>query len=171
MSYPYAAVEAALAELFRAKTDRQRRTLRARINHLQRLAVIDLAPGKGRAAHYELEHVWRWVFCLGLAEIGVAPATAAALVKAYWKQALAESFRDAQQRAIETGKEDLFLWLRGTTLMSSAWNRKSDRFPGVPHIGSVGPSDMKVVLKWLEQRGVPPQVCLVNVTAQLRVLN
>src|SRR5262245_38182152 len=145
MSYPYAAVEAALAELFRAKTDSQRSTLRARINHLQRLAVIDLAPGKGRAVQYELEHVWRWLFCLALAEVGVGPATAAALVQSYWKRGLAEIFCDAQ-RAIETWKEDIFLLLCGNTLMSSGWNTDSDRFAGVPHIGSIGPSDFKVVL-------------------------
>jgi hypothetical protein len=54
--------------------------------------------------------------------------------------------------------------------MSSAWNPKSDRFAGVPHIGSVGPSDLKVVLKWLKD-GVPPRVCLVNLTARLRELH
>jgi len=178
MTYSYAAVEAALAELYCAKTDGQRRTFRARINHFQRLAVIDLAPGKGRAVQYELEHVWRWLFCLELAEIGVAPATAAALVQSYWKRALAEIFRDAQ-RAIETGKEDIFLWLCGSTLMSSAWNPGSDRFAGVPHIGSIGPSDFKGVLRFLKdgvspvklKDSLPPRVCLVNLTARLRVLN
>jgi predicted metal-dependent hydrolase len=178
MPYPYRSVEAALAELFRAKTDHQRRTFRARINHLQRLAVIELAPGKGRTAQYELEHIWRWLFCLELAEIGVAPATASALVQSYWKRALAKIFRDAQ-RAIETGKEDVFLWLCGSTLMSSAWNPASDRFAGVPHIGSIGASDFKGVLKFLKdgvsplklKDGLPPRVCVVNLTARLRVLN
>jgi hypothetical protein len=178
MTYCYAAVEAALAELYRAKTDSQRRTFRARINHLQRLAVIDLAPGKGRAAQYELEHIWRWLFCLELAEVGVAPATALALVQRYWKPALAEIFRDAQ-RAIETGKEDVFLWFCGNSLMSLAWDPASDRFVGVPYIGSIGPSDFRVVLKFLKdgdlplklKDGIPPRVCVVNLTARLRVLN
>ena len=178
MPYPYRSVEAALAELFRAKTDSQRSTLRARINHLQRLAVIGLAPGKGRTAQYELEHIWRWVFCLELAEIGIAPATALALVQRYWKPALAEIFCDAQ-RAIETGKEDVFLWLCGNSLMSLAWEPDSDRFAGVPHIGSIGPSDFKGVLKFLKdgvspvklKDSLPPRVCLVNLTSRLRVLN
>jgi hypothetical protein len=169
MTYPYAAVEAALAELFRAKTDRQRRTFRARINHLQRLGVLELAPGKGRAAQYELDHVWRWMLALELAELGIAPATAAALIKAYWERALADIFRYAA-KAIEAGKPDVYLWLKGPTLMSSSWNPKSDRFPGVPHIGSIGPSDLKDVLKSL-QKDDPPRVCLVNLTARLRVLN
>ena len=118
--YPYAAVEAALADLYRAKSEDQRRTLRARINHLQRLEVIDVAPGKGRALAYEQDHIWRWMFCFELAEFGVTPATAAALIAAHWK-VLASIFRSAH-RAVEGEKEDVFLYVRGPRLMSAAWN-------------------------------------------------
>jgi hypothetical protein len=169
--YPYSVVEAALGELFRAKTETQRRTLRGRINHLQRLGVIDAAPGKGRALQYEQDDIWRWVFCFELAEYGVTPVVQAALVASYWNPLLGGIFRSAQ-RAIETGKPDVFLYIRGTALMSAAWNPDPHKFAGVPHIGKFKPSDIELVLKWLgEDEHSPPRLSIVNLSARLRVLN
>jgi hypothetical protein len=169
-AYPYAAVEAALAELYRAKTEAQRRTLRARINHLQRLEVIDVTPGKGKALQYEQDHIWRWMFCFELAEFGVTPAVAAALVATYWKQVLGGIFRSAQ-RAVDTEKEDVFLYIRGSGLMSAAWNPEPNRFAAVPHIGQFTPSSIKLVLKWLQDdKHIPPRLCIVNLSGRLRIL-
>jgi hypothetical protein len=169
--YPYSVVEAALGELFRAKTESQRRTLRGRINHLQRLGVIDAAPGKGQALQYEQDHIWRWVFCFELAEYGVTPAVQAALVASYWKPVLGGIFRSAL-RAVETGKPDVFLYIRGPALMSAAWNQEPHRFAGVPHIGKFTASDFGLVLEWLEKdERTPPRLSIVNLSARLRVLN
>ena len=169
VGYPYATVEAALADLYRAETETQRRTLRARINHLQRLEVIDVAPGKGKALQYERDHIWRWMFCFELAEFGVTPAVAAALVATYWKQILVGIFRSAQ-RTIDAKKEDVFLYIRGSALMSAAWNPQSNRFAAVPHIGKFAAGDAGLVLKWLQDEGVAPRLCIVNLSARLRVL-
>src|SRR5262249_9683582 len=71
------------------------------------------------------------------------------------------------------GKPDVCLWLPGTTLMSSAWHRKADRFPGVPEIGSINPSDpsdRKVLLDWL-QNGDQPRLCILNLSIRLRALD
>jgi hypothetical protein len=169
--YPYATVEAALADLYRAKTETQRRTLRARINHLQRLAVIDVAPGKGKALQYQQDHIWRWMFCFEMAEFGVSPAVSAALVESYWKQVLGGIFRSAQ-RAIDAKKEDVFFYIRGSALMSAAWNPESNRFAAVPHIGKFTAGNAGLVLNWLqyEEVGVAPRLCIVNLSARLRVL-
>ena len=170
-SYPYAAVETALGELYRAKSEDQRRTLRARINHLQRLGVIDASPGKGKALQYEQDHIWRWVFCLELAEFGVTPAVAAGLVATYWKQVLGTNFRSTQG-AVEKEKEDVFLYIRGSGLMSAAWNPESNRFAGVPHVGKFTASSIKLVLEWLQDdKDIPPRLCIVNLSGRLRILN
>ena len=169
--YPYFAVEAALGELYRAKTEVQRRTLRGRINNLQRLGIIELAPGKGRALLYELDHIWRWVLCLELAEFGITPAVQAALIASYWKSPLSAFFRSAQ-RAVESGKLDVFLYIRGHALMSAAWNPDPHKFAGAPHIGKFNPSDIERVLKWLdEDEHNPPRLSIVNLSARLRMLN
>ena len=169
--YPYSAVEAALGELFRAKTEAQRRTLRGRINHLQRLGVIDAAPGKGWALQYEQDDIWRWVFCFELAEYGVTPAVQAALVARYWKPVLGGIFRSAE-RAVTTGKPDVFLYIRGSALMSAAWNKEPHRFADVPYIGKFTSADVGHVLEWLEKdEPTPPRLSIVNLSARLRMLN
>ena len=169
--YPYFAVEAALGELYRAKTEAQRRTLRGRINNLQRLGIIELAPGKGQALPYERDHIWRWVFCLELAEYGHTPAVQAALVASYWKPVLSGIFRSAQ-RAVEAGKSDVFMYIRGAALMSAAWNQEPHRFAGVPYIGKFTSSDIGLVLEWLENdERTPPRLSIVNLSARLRMLN
>jgi hypothetical protein len=169
--HPYSAVEAALAELYCARTETQRLTLRSRINNLQRIGVIDAAPGKGKALLYGLDQIWRWVFCFELAEFGLTPAVQAALVASYWKSHLGGIFRSAQ-RAVKTGKPDVFLYVRGSALMSAAWNQEPHRFAGVPHIGKFTSSDIGLVLEWLEKdEGTPPRLCILNLSARLRMLN
>ncbi len=170
-THPFSAVFSALAGLYEAETDAQRATLKARINHLQRLQVIGASPGKGRALQYQMDHVWRWVFCLELAEFGVAPATAAALVARYWDSHIARIFRKAQ-RAVRTGKDPVFLCIRGAGLMSAAWRLESDQFADVPHLGEFTPGSADVVLGWLtsEEERVPPRISIVNLSARLRVL-
>jgi hypothetical protein len=157
--------------LYGAETDAQRATLKARINRIQKLRVIGVSPGKGRALDYEIDHVWRWIFCLELAEFGISPGTAAALVETYWKSPLAAIFRSAQ-RAVETDGDAVFLYIRGAGLMSAAWRPKTHKFDSVPHVGKFAAKDASTVLDWLkdDQERVPPRICAVNLSARLRVL-
>jgi hypothetical protein len=170
-TFSYGTVETALATIFRVKTARQRLTFKARLTHLQKLHVLDLTPGKGRAAKYRLEDVWRWMFALELAQLGVGPAVAVALIKAYWARALVDFFQHAA-KAIEIKKPDVCVWIPELTLMSSAWDRR-DRFGGVPSIGTItpsDPSDLKVIMRCLHKAD-QPRLCIMNLSARLRVLN
>jgi hypothetical protein len=97
----------------------------------------------------------------------VTPAVATALVASYWKPVLSGIFRSAER----AGKEDVILYVRGSALMSAAWNLESHRFAGAPHIGKFTPSSINLVLQWLEDDRVAPRVCIVNLSARLRVLN
>lgn len=170
-SYSFAAVFGAVAALYEAETDAQRATLKARINRIQKLQVIGVSPGKGRALQYEFDHIWRWVFCLELAEFGVGPATASALIDTYWASHLASIFRTAQ-RAVEIGGDAVFLYIRGAGLMSAAWRPKNHRFDSVPHVGKFTAKDANLVLDWLkdDQERVAPRICVVNLSARLRLL-
>jgi hypothetical protein len=169
--FTYSVVETALSTLFRAKTARQRVTFKARITHLQKLHIIDRTPGKGRAVEYQLEDVWKWMFALELAEVGIAPTVAAKVIKTYWSRALVDMFKHAA-RAHEIKKPDDCVWLPGVTLMSTAWDRR-DRFGGVPNIGTIVPSvsaDQKEIMDFLEKAD-QPRLCMVNLSSRLRALN
>jgi hypothetical protein len=75
-------------------------------------------------------------------------------------------------KAIEIKKPDVCVWIPGPTLMSCAWDRR-DRFGGVPNIGTIVPSepaDLKVIMECL-QKVDQPRLCIVNLSARLRVLN
>jgi hypothetical protein len=170
-TYPFSTVFGALAVLYEAESDAQRATLKARINHLQKLEVIGKSPGKGRALQYEIDHVWRWVFCLELAEFGISPATAAALVAAYWKSHLVGIFHRAQ-KAIKTQGTPIFLFIRGAGLMSAAWRPKKNRFDDVPHVGQFTAETSDTILKWMkdDQERAAPRISAVNLSARLRVL-
>jgi hypothetical protein len=169
-TYSFGAVLRALGALYEAQSDAQRATLKARINHLQKLEVIGVSPGKGRALQYQMEHIWRWVFCLELAEFGISPAASATLVATYWKSAVVGIFRRAQN-AVDSPGSPIFLYIRGAGLMSAAW-RPKHRFADVPHIGQFTAEDANIVLNWLkdDQERVAPRISVVNLSARLRVL-
>jgi len=85
MSFTYAQVEAALARLFNADPEVQRKTFRARIVHLRRVGIpLGFSPGRGKRIAYELEQVYQLGLCLELEEMGLDPSLISRLMVKFW---------------------------------------------------------------------------------------
>src|SRR5271167_5285064 len=70
--YSYAQVESALGTLFRVPATALG-SFRGRVRHLQRIGLVDVAPGKGRRISYSPMQANEWMLALYLADLGVDP--------------------------------------------------------------------------------------------------
>jgi hypothetical protein len=123
--YSYAEVESALGALFHVPTSAQG-SFRARVRHLQRIGLIEDAPGKGRRITYTRFQTTEWMLALLLAELGVDPIVIVKSIKAERRQ-LREWIGEATD-AEALGGNQVFLAAR-PALMSDAWASKQS--PGI----------------------------------------
>jgi hypothetical protein len=123
--YSYAEVESALGALFGVPTSAQG-SFRARVRHLQRIGLVDDAPGKGRRITYTRFQTTEWMLALMLAEFGVDPVVIVNSIKAERKQ-LREWIGEATD-AEALGGNQVFLTAR-PALMSDPWASKQR--PGI----------------------------------------
>jgi hypothetical protein len=70
--FGYAEVERALGRLFGVPASAQG-SFRGRVRHLQRLGLVEVAPGKGRRISYTRIQAGEWMLALLLAELGIDP--------------------------------------------------------------------------------------------------
>jgi hypothetical protein len=170
LTFAYATVERALAEIYRANTDKVRQTaFRARINGLQREGVLGRAVrvGKGTKASYTVEQIERWLCCLELAELGISPTIAARLVIKCWSS-LAPIFKAAQRTTNrEPSSDDVILFLADVHLMSGNWSAEKE-FPGVPAINHCTLRKLPDNVKALMDDAPRSRVLVTNLSARLR---
>src|SRR3954451_11295887 len=129
MSFTYAQVEAALARLFNADPEVQRKTFRARIVHLRRVGIpLGLNPGRGKRIAYELEQVYQLGLCLELEEMGLDPSLISRLIEKFWATMFYPLLVEAEQElGFSLGPEhipdDLFFAIY-PKFMSGQWDRQ-----------------------------------------------
>ena len=116
----YAQVEGALSALFRVPATALG-SFRGRVRHLQRIGLVDVAPGKGRRISYTRMQASEWVLALYLADLGVDPVVIVKSIKQERKK-LQECMREATDDAARDGNE-VFLAAQ-PALMSGAWASK-----------------------------------------------
>ncbi len=118
--YTYAQVEAALGTLFGVPASAHG-SFRGRVRHLQRIGLVEVAPGRGRRICYSRIQASEWMLALLLAELGVDPVV---IVKSIQRDRnhLREWIAEAPDEAALGGNE-VFLATQ-PELMSGAWNSK-----------------------------------------------
>ena len=116
----YAQVEGALSALFRVPATALG-SFRGRVRHLQRIGLVDVAPGKGRRISYTRMQASEWMLALYLADLGVDPVVIVKSIKQERKK-LHECLREATDDAARAGNE-VFLKAQ-PALMSGAWASK-----------------------------------------------
>jgi hypothetical protein len=120
VGFSYAQVEGALGALFRVPASAQG-SFRGRVRHLQRIGLVDVAPGKGRRISYTRAQTNEWMLALLLAELGVDPIV---IVKSLQRERkrLHEWIKEATDDEALGGNE-VFLVAR-PALMSGNWASK-----------------------------------------------
>jgi hypothetical protein len=120
VGFTYGQVEGALGALFRVPASAQG-SFRGRIRHLQRIGLVDVAPGKGRRISYTYVQTNEWMLALLLAELGVDPIV---IVKSLQRERkrLHGWIKEATD-AEAVGGNEVFLAAR-PALMSGAWASK-----------------------------------------------
>jgi hypothetical protein len=118
--FGYAEVERALGRLFGVPASAQG-SFRGRVRHLQRLGLVEVAPGKGRRISYTRIQAGEWMLALVLAELGVDPIVIVKSIQRERRQ-LREWIAEATDDDA-LGGNDVFLaaW---PALMSGAWASK-----------------------------------------------
>ncbi len=116
----YAQVEGALSALFGVPATALG-SFRGRVRHLQRIGLVDVAPGKGRRISYTRMQASEWMLALYLADLGVDPVVIVKSIKQERKK-LQEWMREATDEAARDGNE-VFLATH-PALMSGAWASK-----------------------------------------------
>ena len=120
VGYSYAQVEGALATLFRVPAVAQG-SFRGRVRHLQRVGLVEIAPGKGRRIFYTRIQANEWMLALLIADLGVDPTVIVKSVERERKK-LREWMREASDEEA-LGGNDVFLAAQ-PELMSGAWASK-----------------------------------------------
>jgi hypothetical protein len=120
VGYSYAQVEGALATLFRVPAFAQG-SFRGRVRHLQRVGLVEIAPGKGRRIFYTSIQANEWMLALLIADLGVDPTVIVKSIERERKK-LREWMREASDEEA-LGGNDVFLAAQ-PELMSGAWASK-----------------------------------------------
>jgi hypothetical protein len=107
--FGYAEVERALGRLFGVPASAQG-SFRGRVRHLQRLGLVEVAPGKGRRISYTRIQAGEWMLALLLAELGIDPVV---IVKSIQRERgqLREWIAEATDEAA-LGGDEVFLTAR-----------------------------------------------------------
>jgi len=95
-------------------------SFRGRVRHLQRIGLVDVAPGKGRRISYTRMQASEWMLALYLADLGVDPVVIVKSIKQERKK-LQEWMREATDD--EALGNEVFLAAQ-PALMSGAWASK-----------------------------------------------
>src|SRR5271166_237695 len=115
--YSYAEVEGALGKLF-GVPDSAWGSFRGRVRHLQRIGLVEVAPGKGHRNAYTRTQASEWALALLLAELGVDPIVIVKSIQAERRQLRNWIVEATDDEAL--GGNEVFLAAR-PALMSGAW--------------------------------------------------
>jgi hypothetical protein len=146
VGYSYAEVEGALGALFGVPATALG-SFRGRVRHLQRIGLVDVAPGKGRRISYSRMQANEWMLALYLADLGVDPVVIVKSIKQERKK-LQEWMREATDEAALDGNE-VFLAAR-PALMSGAWASKDSA--GILRFAKFRRNDEALNILWHDSR-------------------
>jgi hypothetical protein len=161
----YSRVEAALVTAYNVP-DGDVGRFSARLTALQKGGLFGAKhqPGKGKALAYGSDQIHRLIFCVELAELGVAPGVALKLVEDLWDRRIRPIFLQAEA-VKKPGDDDIVLHMGGVSLMVGGWAS------AVPNINRSPlrklPADMAQWMK-MDDDPLPPRAVVVNLSARLR---
>jgi hypothetical protein len=178
LQLPYRAIERALARTHGVPDSVREAGFRSMLSNLQKLGILgeDARVGRGAALGYTPDMMHRLVLGLELCELGIPPATAVALITAYWESRLKKICRDAMQNfpAVRGGQpsdpdDDTILHLGGVALRTGTL--KGARSPTIPNINQCQLRDLPMRIRlWMMMRPddpVPPRALVLNLSARL----
>lgn len=178
LEFPYGVVEKALARAYGISDAVRPRGFRSALSNLQKHGVLGPRSRVGRGANlaYTPNEMHRLVLALELCEMGVPPATAAAVIEIYWGNRL-KPIVDAAARPIGLDPEepegnDVVLYFGGVALRTGSL--RGEKGPVMPIIDRCSLDELPVAMKrWMA--GAPndpaPRGLVVNVSARLRVFH
>jgi hypothetical protein len=175
----YGPLEKALAIAYGVPESVRETSLRGWVTNLQKLGLLGKAArvGRGTALVYTPNELHRLICGLELTELGVPPATAVALVDAYWESKIKAIFALAEETVAreEPPENDVILHLGGVSLRSGAWS--GARIPGIPNINRCRLRELpNYIVEWMKMGpndpiGLPPRALVVNLSARLRAFH
>jgi hypothetical protein len=160
-TYGYAAVETALALVFRVDAAGQRGWFRARIQNFRRLGLTPAGPGKGKTISYSLEDIDRWLIALEM-EHFVNPVVTVNLVKTAWDRD-DDPLRDLVKaaRAAQRADDEILVTVEFRLFSSTEPILGVSTMKG---LGSLG--------RWLrDYRDGPRRSALFNLSSRLHALD
>jgi hypothetical protein len=176
----YGAVEKTLAVAYGIPDSVRETGFRGWIGNLQKLGVLGEAArvGRGAALKYGPDELHRFVLAIELSELGLPPATAVALISAYWDTKFKAIFRAAEESIVrdEARENDIIIHLGGIALRSGAWLAPKSKFPGVPNINRCRLHELPKYMEiWMrigdEPTGLRPRALVVNLSSRLRAFH
>jgi hypothetical protein len=177
--FSYGVVERALAVAYRIPEERRPGGFRSALNNLQRLGALGPQSHIGRGAALTYTHIEfnRLILALEFSEFGIPPATAVALVEAYWESKL-KAIIGAAQDPIGIDPEeprgaDVILYLGGVGFRTGSL--RGETGPSVPNIESSSLDTLPAAMtRWLAatpDNPTPPRGLVTNLSARLRAFH
>jgi hypothetical protein len=185
LQFPYRVVERALATSYGIPEAAREASFRSMLNNLQKLGVLGEAARVGRGAPlvYTPVELHRLVVAIELCELGVPPATTAALIANYWESHFKAICRDAERNnpAVRGGEpvdpgDDILLYLGGVSLRTGSL--KGARSPSIPNINHCKLRELPThIVEWMKMdpdnnpADLPPRSLALNLSARLRAFH
>jgi hypothetical protein len=178
----YGSIERGLATSYGVPETARAGGFRSMLANLQKLGVLGEAArvGRGTPLAYTPDMLHRFVIALELGELGVPPATTAALIDNYWDSKLRAICRKAEENnpAIRGGRpidpgDDVVIYLGGVGIRTSTL--KGARVPAVPAINQCKLRELQArIIRWMTMEGpndalgLAPRALVLNLSARLR---
>jgi hypothetical protein len=185
LQFSYGVVERALATSYGIPEAAREAGFRSMLNNLQKLGVLGEAARVGRGAPlaYTPVELHRLLVAIELCELGVPPATTAALIANYWESKLKAICSDAERNnpasrggePIDPG-DDIVVYLGGVSLRTGSL--KGARSPSIPNINRCKLRDLSHhMVQWMKMDpddnsgDLPPRALVLNLSARLRAFH
>jgi hypothetical protein len=178
MEFPYGVIEKALAVAYKIPDERRPVGFRGMISNLQKMGVLGPQSRVGRGAKLVYTHVEfnRLVLALEFSEFGIPPATAVALVEAYWSDKLKPIIEAAADPiGIDPAPPegaDVILYLGGVGLRTGSL--RGETGPRVPIIERSSLDELPAAMKrWMAETPdhPAPRALFVNLSARMRAFH
>jgi hypothetical protein len=185
LQFSYGVVERAFATSHGISEAARVAGFRSMLNNLQKLGVLGEAARVGRGAPlvYTPIELHRLLVAIELCELGVPPATTAALIANYWESKLKAICSDAERNnpAVRGGEpidpgDDIVLYLGGVSLRTGSL--KGAQSPSIPNLNRCKLRDLpRHIVQWMKMdphdnaADLPPRALVVNLSARLRAFH